>query len=31
MALHLAIVAIAGLYLPGAVIAWFRHVAALLG
>ena len=31
MALHLVIVAIAGLYLPGAVIAWFRHVAALLG
>ena len=31
MALHLALVAIAGLYLPGAVIAWFRHVAALLG
>jgi hydrogenase-4 component F len=31
MALHLVIVAIAGLYLPGVVIAWFRHVAALLG
>jgi hydrogenase-4 component F len=31
MALHLVIVAIAGLYLPGPVIAWFRHVAALLG
>ncbi len=31
MALHLALVAIAGLYLPGPVIAWFRHVAALLG
>jgi hydrogenase-4 component F len=31
MALHLGLVAIAGLYLPRLVIAWFRHVAALLG
>jgi hydrogenase-4 component F len=31
MALHLGLVAIAGLYLPEAVVAWFRHVAALLG
>jgi hydrogenase-4 component F len=31
MALHLALVAAAGIYLPGAVIAWFRHVASLLG
>ena len=30
MALHLALVAIAGIYLPVAVIAWFRHVASLL-
>ena len=31
MALHLTLVAIAGLYLPAAVVAWFRHVASLLG
>jgi hydrogenase-4 component F len=31
MALHLALVAIAGIYLPASVIAWFRHVASLLG
>jgi hydrogenase-4 component F len=31
MALHLALVAAAGIYLPGTIIAWFRHVAALLG
>jgi len=31
MALHLVLVAIAGIYLPGAVVAWFRHVAAQLG
>ena len=31
MGLHLALVAIAGIYLPGAVISWFRHVARLLG
>jgi hydrogenase-4 component F len=31
MALHLTLVAIAGVYLPGAVVAWFRHVAILLG
>jgi len=31
MALHLTLVAIAGVYLPGAVVAWFRHVASLLG
>jgi hydrogenase-4 component F len=31
MALHLALVAVAGLYLPTAVVSWFRHVASLLG
>jgi hydrogenase-4 component F len=31
MALHLALVAAAGIYLPGPVVAWFRHVAGLLG
>jgi hydrogenase-4 component F len=31
MALHLLLVAVAGIYLPAAVIAWFRHVATLLG
>jgi hydrogenase-4 component F len=31
MGLHLVLVAIAGIYLPGAVVAWFRHVAGLLG
>ena len=31
MALHLGLVAVAGLYLPTAVVAWFRHVASLLG
>jgi len=31
MALHLALVAAAGIYLPAAVTAWFRHVASLLG
>jgi hydrogenase-4 component F len=31
MALHLLLVAAAGIYLPSAVIAWFRHVASLLG
>jgi hydrogenase-4 component F len=31
MALHLGLVAIAGVYLPGAVVAWFRHVANQLG
>jgi len=31
MALQLAIVAAAGIYLPGPVVAWFRHVASLLG
>jgi hydrogenase-4 component F len=28
---HLAIVLIAGIYLPGALVRWFQHVAALLG
>ena len=28
---HLALVAIAGIYLPGAIVAWFRNVADLLG
>jgi hydrogenase-4 component F len=31
MALHLSLVAIAGIYLPETVVTWFRHVAALLG
>jgi hydrogenase-4 component F len=31
MALHLALVAVAGVYLPEPVVAWFRHVARLLG
>jgi hydrogenase-4 component F len=28
---HLAIVLVAGIYLPGPVVAWFQHVARLLG
>ena len=31
MALHLGLVAVAGLYLPPAINAWFRHVAGQLG
>ena len=31
MALQLSLVAVAGIYLPGPVVAWFRHVATLLG
>jgi hydrogenase-4 component F len=31
MMLHLGLVAIAGIYLPATVVAWFRHVARLLG
>lgn len=31
LALHLALVLVAGLYLPPPLVAWFRHVAALLG
>jgi hydrogenase-4 component F len=31
MALHLILVAIAGVYLPRTIVAWFRHVASLLG
>ena len=31
MALHLGLVAAAGIYLPGPVVAWFRHVASQLG
>jgi len=31
MTLHLALVAAAGIYLPGPVVAWFRHVASQLG
>ena len=30
MALHLALVAIAGVFLPATVVTWFRHVASLL-
>jgi hydrogenase-4 component F len=28
---HLALVLVAGFYLPAPVVAWFQHVAALLG
>ena len=28
---HLALVLIAGIWLPGPLVAWFQHVAALLG
>jgi hydrogenase-4 component F len=28
---HLALVLIAGVYLPAPVVAWFQHVARLLG
>jgi hydrogenase-4 component F len=31
MALHLLLVAAAGVYLPGPIVAWFRHVASQLG
>jgi hydrogenase-4 component F len=31
MALHLILVAMAGIYLPEPIVAWFRHVAGLLG
>jgi hydrogenase-4 component F len=31
MALHLGLVAFAGLYLPQPVVTWFRHIAGLLG
>src|SRR6184192_1126196 len=31
MTLHLALVAAAGVYLPGPIVAWFRHVASQLG
>ncbi len=31
MILHLALVAIAGVYIPDAIVAWFRNVAAQLG
>jgi len=31
MALHLGLVAVAGLYLPPAINTWFRHVASQLG
>jgi hydrogenase-4 component F len=31
MALHLLLVAAAGIYLPPTIVAWFRHVASLLG
>jgi hydrogenase-4 component F len=28
---HLSLVLVAGLYLPGAMVSWFQHIAALLG
>ena len=31
MAAHLALVLVAGVWLPGPLVAWFRHVAVLLG
>jgi hydrogenase-4 component F len=31
MTLHLLLVAAAGIYLPGPIVAWFRHVASQLG
>ncbi|HET7757078.1 MAG TPA: hydrogenase 4 subunit F [Steroidobacteraceae bacterium] len=31
MALHLALITVAGVYLPGPIVAWFRHVASQLG
>jgi len=31
MALHLTLVAVAGIYLPPTIVTWFRHVASLLG
>ena len=31
MALHLLLVAAAGIYLPGTIVSWFRHVASQLG
>jgi hydrogenase-4 component F len=31
MALNLSLVAVAGIYLPAPVVAWFRHVASQLG
>jgi hydrogenase-4 component F len=31
MALHLGLVAIAGVYLPDTIVVWFRHVAGALG
>ena len=31
IALHLLLVTVSGVYLPGAVVTWFRHVAAQLG
>jgi hydrogenase-4 component F len=31
MTLHLLLVAAAGVYLPGPIVAWFRHVASQLG
>jgi hydrogenase-4 component F len=31
MFVHFALVFAAGIYLPPAVVAWFQHIAALLG
>jgi hydrogenase-4 component F len=31
MALHVALVTVAGVYLPETIVAWFRQVAGLLG
>jgi len=31
MILHLSLVLMAGLYIPGPIVAWFQHVAAMLG
>jgi len=31
LAVHLALVLLAGIYLPGPLVAWFQHVARILG
>jgi hydrogenase-4 component F len=31
MVVHMTLVLVAGIYLPGPLVAWFQHVARLLG
>jgi hydrogenase-4 component F len=31
LAVHIALVLLAGIYLPGPLVAWFQHVAQMLG